>query len=61
MEYDWGDYDQANVREKMFLGKFNKRRGTSYSYYALQLYSTAQYLNTPMKEEDIVSYIATHF
>lgn len=60
-EYDWGDYNQANVRDKMFLGKFDERRGTSYSYYAPQLYSTAQYLNTPMKEEDIVRYIATHF
>ncbi|CAH1110293.1 unnamed protein product [Psylliodes chrysocephalus] len=61
LECYWGEVVQSNVRENLYFGKFDDKKNMKYSQYALQLFNIAQYLDPPMREEEIIRYIARHF
>lgn len=61
LNYYWGEHTQSLAREKLYFGRFDHNRGTSMNNYALTLYTLVQHLDPPMREDEIVVYIARQF
>lgn len=61
LEYFWGNARQKIVQNELHSGRFDYNRGNSFHRYAMQLYSSAQYLEANFTEEYIVNMIIQHF
>jgi hypothetical protein len=57
----WGQSVQAQVRNSIYLDKFNKQSGETLSSHFLKYSGKAAYLTPKLSEFDLVSAIAAHY
>jgi hypothetical protein len=61
LQYFWGEVSQADFRETLYFGKFDYNQSSDLVSYALRLFSIAQHLEPPIREEEIILNIARHY
>lgn len=61
--YFWGPAQQKIIKNELFGGEYDPRRGNSYHQYMqyIQLYSNAEYLDTEFIEEHLIGLVMQHF
>lgn len=61
LSFFWGRVQQDKVIDELYNGKYEHRRGLSASWYAMQIYSSAKYLDANFPEENLVGMLIKHF